>query len=218
MFDLLSVALRTDYPEGFFILVKTQRYYPRYSPNMKTILFFGDSLTAGYGLSNAASNSFPGVIKQKIDAEKLDYRIINAGVSGDTSLGGLNRLDYWLSQPIDVFVLELGINDLMRGITPQITARNLQAIITKVKTKYPQAKVVLISMEVPVLLQSGFADQFLAIYRQLATANQTAFVPHFLKGVAGVRNLNLPDRLHPTAEGYRIIADNVWEVLRGVLV
>jgi acyl-CoA thioesterase-1 len=185
---------------------------------MNTILFFGDSLTAGFGLSNASSESFPALIQQKIDAEKLDYTIKNAGVSGDTSAGGLNRIDYWLSQPIQVFVLELGINDMMRGIAPQNTARNLQTIITKVKTKNPNVKIALMGMEIPLLMQAGLADQFLAVYRKLATDNQAALVPFFLQGVAGVKRLNLPDRIHPTAEGYRIIADNVWPVIRQLLV
>ncbi|RKR80023.1 acyl-CoA thioesterase-1 [Mucilaginibacter gracilis] len=185
---------------------------------MKNILFFGDSLTAGYGLSDAVNQSFPALIQQKINIENLNYRILNAGVSGDTSVGGLSRIDYWLSQPIDIFVLELGINDVMRGITPQVTSKNLQAIITKVKTKYPQVKIALMGMEIPILMAAGFAEQFLAVYRELATINQTAFVPFFLKDVVGIRHLNLADRIHPTAEGYRIIADNVWPVLRGLMV
>jgi len=181
------------------------------------MLFFGDSLTAGYGLKNAGSESFPALIQQKIDAEKLDYRIINAGVSGDTSGGGLARIDYWLSQPITIFVLELGVNDIIRGISPQTTSKNLQAIITKVKTKYPQVKMALMGMEIP-LLQAGFAEQFIAIFRQLAAANQMAFVPFFLQGVAGIAHLNQYDRIHPTAEGYRIIADKIWPVLHKLMV
>src|ERR1700749_4861233 len=110
---------------------------------MNNILFFGDSLTAGYGLANVSAESFPALIEAKINAEKLNYRVINAGVSGDTSAGGLTRIDYWLSQPVAVFVLELGINDIMRGIPPQTTLKNLQAIITKVKTKYPDVKMAL---------------------------------------------------------------------------
>ncbi|MEO6520363.1 MAG: arylesterase [Mucilaginibacter sp.] len=185
---------------------------------MNTILFFGDSLTAGYGLGDAGNESYPALIQQKIKKENLNYRIVNAGISGDTTAGGLNRIDYWLSQPVDIFILELGINDIMRGIPPQRTAENLQAIISKVKTKHPQVKMALMGMEIPLLMQAGFADQFIAMYRQLAAANQMAFVPFFLKDVAGIRRLNIPDRIHPTAEGYKIIADNVWPVLRGLLV
>jgi len=184
---------------------------------MKNILFFGDSLTAGYGLGSADTESFPALIQQKINTENYNYLIINAGVSGDTSAGGLSRIDYWLSQPVDVFVLELGINDALRGIAPQATEKSLQAIITKVKTKYPGVKMALMGMEIPILIQAGFAEQFIAIYRQLAASNQMAFVPFFLKGVAGVARLNMRDRLHPTAEGYRIIADNVWPVIKNLL-
>ncbi|WP_040627252.1 arylesterase [Mucilaginibacter paludis] len=185
---------------------------------MKNIVFLGDSLTAGYGLQSTTTESLPALIQQKINAEQLDYRIINAGVSGDTSAGGLNRLDYWISQPVDIFVLELGINDVMRGIPPQTTLKNLQGIITKVKTKYPQVKMALMGMEIPAFMPIAFAAQFMAIFRQLATANQMAFVPFFLDGVAGQAHLNLRDRIHPTAEGYQIIAAKVWPVLRQLMV
>src|SRR5436190_11346626 len=107
---------------------------------MGKILFFGDSLTAGYGLFDPARESFPGLIQQKIDASKLQFDVINAGVSGDTSAGGLARLDYWLYQPIDVFILELGINDVMRGVPPSTTLANMDAIVTKVRHKYSNAR------------------------------------------------------------------------------
>jgi len=113
---------------------------------MKNILFFGNSLTAGFGLRNAETESFPALIGQKINAAHLDYRIINAGLSGDTSTGGLNRINYWISQYIEVFVLELGINDIIRGIRPQTTLGNLQAITDKVKIKYPGVKMGLMGM------------------------------------------------------------------------
>ena len=185
---------------------------------MKNILFFGDSLTAGYGLGNAASESFPALIQQKINAAKLGYKVINAGLSGDTSGGGLNRIDYWLSQPVSVFVLELGINDIIRGIAPQTTRNILQAIIDKVKVKYPGVKMILMGMEIPAFVPGTFAAQFRDIYRKLADANQMTFVPFFLEGVAGKPHLNLPDRIHPSAEGYRIIADKVWPAIQTLLV
>jgi acyl-CoA thioesterase-1 len=185
---------------------------------MQNILFFGNSLTAGYGLRHASLESFPALIQQKINAAQLDYKVINAGISGDTSSGGLNRIDYWLSQPLSVFVLELGINDIIRGTSPQITQRNLQAIIDKVKAKYPQAKIALMGMEIPPFIPAPFAAQFRDIYRKLAEANQIAFVPFFLDGVAGKAHLNLPDRLHPSVEGYKVIADKVWPVIRKLLV
>ena len=185
---------------------------------MQNILFFGDSLTAGYGLRNAAMESFPALIEQKINAAKLDYKIINAGLSGDTSAGGLRRIDYWLSRPISVFVLELGINDIIRGISPQTTLKNLQSIIDKVKAKYPGVKMALMGMQIPPFIHSPAAKQFSDIFPQLANNNQMALVPFFLDGVAGKAHLNLPDRLHPSADGYRIIADKVWPVIQQLLI
>jgi acyl-CoA thioesterase-1 len=185
---------------------------------MKNILFFGNSLTAGYGLRNAATESLPALIAQKINAANLDYNVINAGLSGDTSGGGLNRLDYWLSRPINVFVLELGINDIIRGISPQTITKNLQAIIDKVKTKYPQVKMALMGMQIPPFIQYPFAFQFNTVYRTLADANRTALVPFFMDGVAGKPQLNLPDLVHPNAEGYKMIADRVWPVIQKLLI
>ena len=181
------------------------------------MLFFGDSLTAGYGLSNVQSESFPALMQQKIYKEQLPYRIINAGLSGDTSGGGLGRIDYWLSQPVDVFVLELGINDVTRGISPATTAKNLQLIIDKVKTRYPNARLAIMGMEIPAFIPGVFAAQFRAIFKQLADKNKTALVPFFLHGVAGVMHLNMKDGVHPTAEGYKIVADKVWPVLKPLL-
>lgn len=184
---------------------------------MKSILFFGDSLTAGYGLRNVSEESFPALIQQKINQEQLDYRVINAGVSGDTTTGGLARIDYWLSQPIDVFILELGANDILRGIPPQTTARNLQAIVNKVKEKYPAVKMALMGMELPSIIPIQLVSDFSSVFRRIAEVNRMAFVPFFLKGVAGQLHLNLPDRVHPTAEGYKIIANTVWPVIKSLL-
>lgn len=184
---------------------------------MQNILFFGDSLTAGYGLRNPAAESFPAIIGQKIATAKLDYKIINAGISGDTSSGGLHRLDYWLSQPVSVFVLELGINDIIRGVAPSAILKNLQAIIDKVKAKYPQVKIALMGMQIPVFIHSPVAAQFSEIYSKLTAGNHLGLVPFFLEGVAGVPHLNLPDRLHPNADGYKVIAGNVWPVIEKLL-
>ena len=185
---------------------------------MKNILFFGNSLTAGFGLRNAEMESFPALIGQKINAARLNYKVINAGLSGDTSIGGLNRISYWISQHVDVFVLELGINDIIQGIRPQTTLVNLQAITDKVKTKYPGVKIVLMGMEIPPFIPVPFAAQFREIYRELADKNQMAFVPFFLEGVAGKPHLNLPDLLHPNAEGYKVIVEKVWPVIKALLV
>lgn len=184
---------------------------------MKNILFFGDSLTAGYGLLNVSDESFPALIGGKIRAAGLDYTIINAGLSGDTSAGGLARLDYWLSQPITVFILELGINDILRGIPPSKTLINLQMIIDRVKARYPNVKLALMGMEIPEFIHGAFAAEFRSIFRKLAEANKMVLVPFFLEGVAGLAHLNMKDGLHPSAEGYRIIADKVWPVIEPIL-
>jgi len=185
---------------------------------MQNILFFGDSLTTGYGLRNAAAESFPAIIGQKVAAAGLGYRVTNAGLSGDTSAGGLHRIDYWLSQPVSVFVLELGINDVIRGSAPSTILNNLQAIIDKVKVKYPTAKIAIMGMQMPVFLQSPVAGLFGQIFTKLAAANNISLVPFFLEGVAGNPHLNLPDKLHPNAAGYKVIADNVWPVIQKLLI
>lgn len=182
---------------------------------MKNILFFGNSLTAGYQLDPA--EAFPALIQEKIDSLKLPYKAINAGLSGETTAGGKNRIDWLLRQKIDVFVLELGANDGLRGIPVTETARNLQIIIDKVKAKYPEAKLVLLGMEIPPNMGGKYAADFRVIFRQIATKNNMAFVPFLLEGVGGVRELNLGDGIHPTAKGHKILAKNVWEVLEGVL-
>ena len=182
---------------------------------MKTILFFGNSLTAGYGLD--PSEAFPALIQEKIDSLNLPYKAINAGNSGETSSGGKNRIDWLLRQKVDVFVLELGANDGLRGIPVPETKRNLQAIIDKVKAKYPEAKMVLLGMEIPPNMGGRYAEDFRVIFRQLATQNNMAFVPFLLEGVGGIRELNLPDGIHPTAQGHKILTRNVWEVLEGIL-
>jgi acyl-CoA thioesterase-1 len=180
---------------------------------MKNVLFFGNSLTAGYGLSDAPAQSLPGLIQEKLDAAGIDVKVINAGKSGDTTRGGLARIDRHLNIPIDVFVLELGINDVMRGISPQISLKNLQAIIDKVKTKFPETKLVLLGMEIPSFIQGIFAEEFRAIFKKLAATNNMSFLPFLLAGVAGKKHLNLGDMLHPSAEGYKVIADNVWPLI-----
>lgn len=184
---------------------------------MHNILFFGDSLTAGYGLANVSVESLPALLQEKINTAGLEYKVINAGVSGETSAGGLTRIDLLLSQQIDVFVLELGANDILRGISPQHTAANLQGIVDKVKKRYPEAKMLLLGMELPAWIPGTLVADFRRIFRQVAQHNDMALVPFMLDGVAGVRHLNLHDGIHPTAAGYRIVADKVWPVLERLI-
>jgi len=182
----------------------------------KTILFFGDSLTAGYGLDDP-SEAFPGVIENKIDSAKLPYKVVNAGVSGETTAGGKGRIGWVLKQKVDIFVLELGANDGLRGIPVSETENNLQSIIDSVKARYPNAKLVLAGMQVPPNMGAAYADGFKAIFPALAAKNKTALVPFLLKGVGGVASLNQHDGIHPTTEGAKIVGNNVWQVLKGVL-
>ena len=196
--------------------VKTDREKTAASSPVKTILFFGDSLTAGYGLDDPAE-AFPNVVQQKIDSVKMPYTIINSGLSGETSAGGKGRIDWLLKQHIDVFVLELGANDGLRGIPVKETTRNLQAIIDRVKAKYPDAKLVMLGMQVPPNMGPDYVSGFKGIFPQLAKKNNMALVPFLLQGVGGVKRLNQADGIHPTAEGAKILAENVWGVLKGVL-
>ncbi|UOR04730.1 arylesterase [Hymenobacter aerilatus] len=190
---------------------------------MQNIIFFGDSLTAGYQLPGSAA--FPSLIQQRLDALSLPYKTFNYGVSGETSAGGRQRIGSVLArQPVDVFVLALGANDGLRGIPPRDTMQNLQFILDEVHRRYPQARRVLAGLEFPFDLgplgghQLGaYATEFKALFRTLAERNQLAFVPFLLRGVLGHRNLNLPDGVHPNAQGHKILADNVWEVLEEVV-
>lgn len=183
----------------------------------RTIVFFGDSLTAGYGLADPSTQSFPARIQQKIDSEHLPWRVVNAGLSGETSAGGLRRVDWVLRQEADVFVLELGGNDGLRGIAPEVTRANLQAIIGRVRSAQPKARVVLAGMRMPASMGPDYAEAFRSIYPDLARRNGLILVPFLLEGVAGRQDLNQPDGIHPTADGDLIVAELLWKSLRPVL-
>ncbi|MFI5160783.1 MAG: arylesterase [Sphingobacteriales bacterium] len=187
------------------------------SSNKKNIIVFGDSLTAGYGLSDPTDDAYPAVIQHKIDSLKLPYNVINAGNSGETTAGGLGRIDWVLKQKPAVFILELGANDGLRGIPVKETTKNLQAIIDKVKAKYPNAKIVLTGMQVPPSMGADYANSFKAIFPQLAQKNKIDLVPFLLTNVGGIPKLNQADGIHPTSEGAKIVAGNVWTVLKGDL-
>lgn len=183
----------------------------------KTVLFFGDSLTAGYGLDDPANDAYPSVIQEKIKEAKLPYSVINAGNSGETSAGGRGRIDWVLKQKVDVFVLELGANDGLRGIPVSDTRANLQAIIDKVKTKYPNAQLVLTGIQIPPSMGADYAKDFKDLFPELAKKNKMILVPFLLDKVGGNAKLNQGDGIHPTKEGAKIVADNVWTVLKNVL-
>ncbi len=183
----------------------------------KQILFFGDSLTAGYGLDDP-SESYVGVIQERIDSLGLDYQTVNAGVSGETSSGGNDRIDWILEQnKIDVFILELGANDGLRGIKTEETSKNLQSIFDKVKAKFPEAKLVVAGMLAPPNMGNDFTQKFAGIFSNLSKNNNAGFVPFLLDGVGGIPELNQRDGIHPTTKGHKILADNVWKELKGIL-
>jgi acyl-CoA thioesterase-1 len=180
----------------------------------RTILFFGDSLTAGYGLANPATEAFPALIQQRLDAAGLNYQVINAGLSGDTSAGGLRRIDWAMRQPIDIFVLELGGNDGLRGLPVADTRRNLQGIIDRVKAHDPAARVVVAGMRMPPNFGADYVTQFAEMYPELAKANPgSTLLPFLLQGVGGLAQYNQRDQIHPNAEGHRLIAETLWPVL-----
>ncbi|TKC01162.1 arylesterase [Pedobacter cryotolerans] len=181
----------------------------------KNIVFFGTSLTAGLGLD--PSEAYPTLIQNRIDSLKLPYKVINAGLSGETSAAGKSRIEWLLKQKVDVFVLELGANDGLRGIAVAETTKNLQAIIDAVKNKYPEVKMVMAGMQVPPNMGSTYANDFKEMFPKLAEKNNMVLIPFLLDKVGGVPALNQPDGIHPTAEGDKILAENVWVKLRGVL-
>jgi len=181
----------------------------------RIILFLGDSITAGYGLDQA--HAYPALVQAKVDAKRWNFKVVNAGQSGDTTAGGLNRLNWLLKNRIDVLVLELGGNDGLRGLPAETTKNNLQAIIDRTKAKYPEVKIVLAGMKVPPNMGRDYRRSFNAIFPELAKTNRAALIPFILEGVGGVRDLNLPDGIHPTAKGHQIIAATVWRTLEPVL-
>jgi acyl-CoA thioesterase-1 len=179
------------------------------------VLFLGTSLTAGLGLNE--DEAYPALIQRKIDSAGLHYRVANAGVSGETSAGGLRRLDWLLNQPVHVLVLELGANDALRGQDLAATRQNLQAIITQTRARHPDAAIVLAGMQAPPNLGRPYTTAFRDLFAELARDNHTAIIPFLLDSVAGIPRLNQGDGIHPTAEGDKILARNVWRVLEPLL-
>ncbi len=185
----------------------------------RTIVFFGDSLTAGYGLDDPAGRSYPGLIAARLAADPAlrDWRVVNAGLSGETSAGGLRRIDWTLRTAVDVFVLALGANDGLRGIDPALTRRNLQQILDKVRAKFPRASLVVAGMQMPRELGLDYTREFQALFPALAEQNRATLIPFLLEGVAAQPALNQGDRIHPNPAGHAVIADTVWSVIRPLL-
>lgn len=180
-----------------------------------TILFLGDSLTAGLGVST--TEAYPALIEQKIQEKKLPFSVINAGISGDTTAGGLARLEWVLQKKIDVLVIALGANDGLRGLPVAQMKTNLQAIIEQAKAKNPDVKIVIAGMRMPPNLGGEYSDAFRKVFADLAQENNAVLIPFLLEGVGGHRELNQADQIHPNAAGHKIVAENVWRVLEPLL-
>lgn len=181
----------------------------------RTILCFGNSITAGYGLD--PDLAYPNVLEQILKDKGHNYRVINAGLSGETSAGGLTRIDWVLQNKIDVFILELGANDGLRGLPLIQTKSNLQSIIQKVVKKYPEAQIVIAGMMVPPNMGQDYASEFSYVFNELATEYDALLIPFLLDGVGGNPELNISDGIHPNIEGHKIVAQNVYNVLKEVL-
>lgn len=179
------------------------------------LLFYGNSLTAGYGLEQ--QESFPSLIQDRIDSLGYDYQVVNAGLSGETTSGGLQRLDWVLRQPVDIFALELGANDMLRGLPLEQTRTNLSGIIDGVRAQYPEAIILLLEMLAAPNMGADYQRDFKQIYSDLATEKNVRLVPFFLDGVAGNPDLLLPDGKHPNADGQKIVANNIWKALKPLL-
>lgn len=188
---------------------------PSEPASQKTIVFFGDSLSAGLGVK--PDEAFPALIEDKVREEKLPYEVVNAGLSGDTTAGGLRRIDWLLQRPIDVLVLELGANDGLRGLPIANIQSNLQAMIDKAKAKNPAVKIVVAGIQMPPNVGADYAEKFREVFYNVAKANNAIMIPFLLEGVGGSRELNQADQIHPNARGHKIIADLVWKTLQPLL-
>jgi acyl-CoA thioesterase I len=182
----------------------------------RNILFLGTSLTAGYGVG--AGNAFPALIQQKLDSAGLPFRIVNAGLSGETSAGGLRRLEWSLQQPVEVLVLELGANDGLRGLSVQQLRANLDSIMARTRARYPDADIVIAGMEAPPNLGRPYTESFRKTYSDLADKYDAVLIPFLLDGVAANAALNQEDGIHPSVQGHARIAETVWQTLQPVLL
>lgn len=181
----------------------------------KVILFFGDSLTAGYGLST--EEAFPALLEKDLNKTDKKVKVVNAGLSGETSAGGLSRIDWILRQPVDIFVLELGANDGLRGVPVKETKRNLEIIIDKVRATHPDALILLAGMMVPPSMGPEYSDAFRKVFPEVAQNKRVHLIPFILENVAGIDSLNQSDGIHPNTIGERIVMENVWKELKRII-
>lgn len=183
--------------------------------NKPKILFFGNSITAGYNLQ--PSEAFSAIIQQKIDSMGYSYTCINAGVSGETTSAGLERIEWVMDESVEIFVLELGANDGLRGLPTQQTQQNLLALISKARLINPDVEVILAGMEVPPNMGDKYFNEFHEIFPAVQKEAECVLIPFLLDGVAGISELNLPDGIHPNIQGHKIVAETVWQYLQPLL-
>jgi acyl-CoA thioesterase-1 len=189
----------------------TEASTPRSEAAPATVMFFGDSITAGYGIGT--EDAFPALIQARADSAGLPIRVVNAGLSGETSAAGLRRIGWVLREPVDVFVLELGGNDALRGTDLAATRRNLQAIVDSVRSRNPATRIVIAGMMIPPNFGAAYAGAFRDIFPELASANDAVLVPFLLDGVARVDGMMQADGIHPTRAGHRVMAETTWRYL-----
>ncbi|KQM77861.1 hypothetical protein ASE74_15795 [Pedobacter sp. Leaf216] len=183
---------------------------------MEKIVFFGNSLIAGYGLKDPKSEALPALIDQKLKQQRFSFEVVNAGLSGDTTAAALSRIAPYLTGNIAIFVIELGANDFLRGLSPTLIYNNLQTILSRVRVAQPLASILILGIALPQWAY-GHGSGYQGIYEKLAKENGVAIVPSFLKNVAGNRSLNMPDGVHPLASGYRIAAENIWPEIHTII-
>ncbi len=209
---LVAVLLACDQPRED---LPANPALPAAAPERPAVMFLGTSLTAGLGID--PDQAYPALIQQKIDSAGLNYRVVNAGVSGETSAGALRRVNWLFQGPVSVLVVETGANDGLRGLSPDSLRANIQGILDRARRLQPPPRLVLVGMRLPPNYGKAYSERFRAIYPELARANGAALVPFLLEGVGGVSSLSQPDGVHPTAEGQRRLAETVWRVLEPVL-
>lgn len=212
---LTDVMIKIRYVVAALCLIVLPLQSTSAQDNTHQILFFGDSITAGLGIQK--EHAFPALIQQKIDSLGWNFNVRNGGLSGETSAGGLRRIDWMLQNEVDIFVLELGGNDALRGIDLESTRQNLQQIIDKVKQTYPEARIILAGMQVPPNLGTDYTRQFKNMYPALAQKNDVVLIPFLLEGVGGSDTRMQSDGIHPNEKGHEIMAQTVWDKLKPIL-
>ena len=201
MFRILTVIL---------LLVIAQQ-----GQDKKRIVFFGDSITAGYGIN--IENAFPAIIQERLNAKGFSYEVVNAGLSGETTAGGLQRIDWILRSNPEILVLELGGNDGLRGLSLEQTRSNLKEMIQKIRAADENTEIILAGMQIPPNLGQDYTNSFRTLFADIAESEEVKFIPFLLEGVGGEKELNLSDGIHPNEAGHEIVAETVWAFLAPIL-